>query len=89
MDALSGTRDNIFITLEECQCITSISLDTFEATTLLDPQSCGLGQYQTITDEVAQCVGLLGQNNRTLGIQVTKTTAGHELINILHLSNYC
>ena len=78
MDALTGTSDNTFLTLEECQCLTSISLNNFESATLIDPQSCGLGPYQTVADDVAQCVGLLGQNNR--GIQVTNTTSGHEWI---------
>ena len=60
LDALTGTSDNKFLTSEECNCLTSISLKEFEAASQTDPQSCGFNTYHTVADEVAQCIGKLG-----------------------------
>ena len=64
-DALTGSS---VLTSEECKCLTSISLKEFEAASGIDPQSCGFSRYATVADNVAYCIGKLGQNYRTRDI---------------------
>ena len=80
-DALTGELDNKFITSEECKCLTSISLKEFEAASGIDPQSCGFSRYATVADNVAYCIGKLGQNYRTRDIQATLNLSSNNIFN--------